>query len=319
MKFNIKRNLILMTSVVLILVMAFSVVSAGWFTGKATASDSNPWAGPYKIYEGKIVKVQVGGEKYDIKLIAVNSDNTASILVDGVIILLGSSAISSNGIEINPMDIRFYKVSSKNNYVKFIVRKGIVAPTEPEETTTKTSIESSGNMVRIRTTIKDGELVLPVWYVESTWNTLALGKSYSELLFTSEDKTVQYNESLSSLGQRYIGFIASWANEKYSESYYLRASVSQDGTTGVNKTTITNKVTGMTICEKIVAGQTCYIDNVVLTINSVSYTAGGDRSVTMSINSGGSFNKLYSTDGTILQLPTPVNMGLYDTQIKILN
>ncbi|MEM4625519.1 MAG: hypothetical protein QXJ28_02025 [Candidatus Pacearchaeota archaeon] len=169
-----------------------------------------------------------------------------------------------------------------------------------------TRVEPSGSeAIELRTTIKDGEVTLPLVYISTTsGNITGIGKSATQKLATSNNSYLIYNATSSSVSQ-YEGFIASWAGSKEAESYYLRATVRRDTDAGKNYTSIINKISGQTICEDLddVTRRTCTIGNVILTVNSVQHTPGGDSIVNLSIGSGGSFNKLYTAEGLMMYLP----------------
>jgi hypothetical protein len=64
-------------------------------------------------------------------------------------------------------------------------------------------------------------------------------------------------------------------------------------------------------CEDKAPSSSCKIGDIELTINSVT-RSGSDKWVNISINSGGSFNRLYTTEGLEINLPyTKVNSSAY--------
>jgi len=167
-----------------------------------------------------------------------------------------------------------------------------------------TTVEYSGSdVLNIKTTIKDGDITLPILYMSTTTGNISgIGKSATDLLFTSNDTRVQYNATSNS-AQQYNGFIVSWADARNAESYWLKATVRYDADGVRNLTTINNKVTGQDVCTDLKAADTCTLGNVILTVQSVNYTAGTDRLVAMSVNSGGSFNRLYTKNKLKIFLP----------------
>ncbi|MDO8528951.1 MAG: hypothetical protein Q7S06_03615, partial [Nanoarchaeota archaeon] len=93
-------------------------------TGHVTNNSGKSWLGPNKVYEGKISKITIGTEKYDVRLISVNSDNAATVSVNNLQgILSPNSPLLLNNIELNLKTVKFYGISSTNNYVTFTYRK----------------------------------------------------------------------------------------------------------------------------------------------------------------------------------------------------
>lgn len=172
-----------------------------------------------------------------------------------------------------------------------------------------TTVDYSGDdTIELKTTIKDGDVTIPILYKTSTAtgaNFTGIGKDADEKLATSNTTSLTFNATSAADD----GFVVSWANTKDSESYYLKATVTRDSTTYYNKTTITNKVTDQQVCKDLddISSTTCTIGNVILTINDVNYTSGGDRLVSMSVNSGGSFHELYTAEGLKVYLPFEIS------------
>ena len=159
----------------------------------------------------------------------------------------------------------------------------------------------------LHTKIKDGDVSIPFIYIDtSTCNIKGIGQSATQLLATTDTNRLVFNAS-SGVN---LGFIASWADSKQGESYYLTATVRND-TDGVRAiTTIRNKITGVTMCEDLPRYGTCTIGNVVLTVNEINWSSERDsRVVTFTINSGGSFYKLYTKKGLTFFLP--LNKDIY--------
>ena len=169
----------------------------------------------------------------------------------------------------------------------------------------ETLVEYSGDDVfEIKTTIKDGAITLPILFLGSAGNFTYIGKASDEQLETGNGSVyLEYNAT----SGRNEGFIASWNNSKESESYYLSAKVSRDSSGAkTNRTTIKNKLTGEEVCKDLQATDVCTLGNVELTVNNVNYAAT-DRNVSLQINSGGSFNRLYTVEGLSIWLPYKTN------------
>ena len=182
------------------------------------------------------------------------------------------------------------------------------------EKTESTVVDSSENKVEIKTTIKDGYVTIPILYKtdSTTANFTGIGESATETLATSNTTHLVYNYT--SDGD--AGFVASWANSRDGETYFLKATTTRDTTTGINGTTISSRVSGSSIgCEVTdpASNSECAIgDNIVLTINEV-LDDGTERYVNMTINSGGSFNNLYTAEGLHIYLPYDAGNGSYDS------
>jgi hypothetical protein len=165
----------------------------------------------------------------------------------------------------------------------------------------------SNDYVELKTTIKSGDVTIPLLYIETqTGNFSGIGKSATEKLATTNNAFLIYNATSSSAAQN-EGFVASWNSSREAETYYLKATVRYDSDAGRNLVTIKDKVTSDTLCEDLdtnsSSAPTCTIGNVILTVNNASYSAGGDRIATMTINSGGSFNRVYTKEGMTIYLP----------------
>jgi hypothetical protein len=166
-----------------------------------------------------------------------------------------------------------------------------------------TEVDASGSYVTLKTTIKDGLVTIPLIYLTDTTGALtAAGQSATQRLATSNTTTLVYNANSTSTFEN-DGFVVSYAGSRDAESYYLDVqSVRQDTSIGSNVTTIKNKVTGDTWTDRK-AGDTITLGNVVLTIVNATYQSSGAKAVTFSVNSGSSFNTLYTVSGLKVWLP----------------
>lgn len=189
--------------------------------------------------------------------------------------------------------VNFISINKKNS--SSILTGNIIS------TTTGFEFISESNNSATDTTIKSGQVHIPLLYGNVGTYT-GIGRSKTQKVATSNTNQLIYNATSSSESQ-YDGFVASWASGGAAESYYLRATISRDLDAGVNLTSFINKVTGQVVCDDSSAGQTCNLGNIVLTINRIDYFLGGDRIVNISINSIGSFNKLYNTNNYYITLP----------------
>lgn len=177
-----------------------------------------------------------------------------------------------------------------------------------------TRVDGGDTYATLKATIKDGEVSIPfLWVNETTGNITGIGQSATQRLSTSNSTELVFTylkgTTAVTSGDSYDqGFVASWASARDYESYYLKATVRTDSTAGRNYTTIQKKSGGSwtVVCEDLSAEDTSTcsagLGSVTLTIQNVYYNST-DKWVNMTINSGGSFNKLYTNDGLLVYLP----------------
>jgi len=173
-----------------------------------------------------------------------------------------------------------------------------------------TKIAPSSEYLNIQTTIKDGPVTIPILYLSTTTgNFTGIGKSATELLATANGTTLVYNANSTATFEN-DGFVVSYAGSRDAESYYMDViSVKQSSGLAANVTTLKNRVTGDTWSDRK-EGDTITLGNIVLTIGDVNYTAATDNKlVTLSVNSGSSFNTLYTKAGLKINLPWNVGGG----------
>lgn len=184
-----------------------------------------------------------------------------------------------------------------------------------------TSLQVSNEYIELKTTIKDGEVTLPLLYISTTTgNITGIGKSATEKLFTSNSTKVAYNVT----DGDYEGFIVSYATSRDAETHYLKATVRTEDAGTRNYTTITSKVGDEDIgCTDKQKDDVCTIGPISLTINAVNWSSSA-KYVVMSVNTGGSFNKLYTKDGLTIYLPwsasgvsgSGVGLGVLNTSVE---
>ena len=157
--------------------------------------------------------------------------------------------------------------------------------------------------------IKDGEVTIDILYANSTGDFTTIGKSTSEKLVTAPDAftSIFYNYSSNDRS-----FVASWNGTTEAETYWLEIGSGDfdKDDNNINTTTIRNKalsedgsspVAGS--CDAKAPGSTCTVGNLVFTINAVTKTTT-EKSVNISVNAGGSFNRLYTKGGAVIYLPS---------------
>lgn len=167
-----------------------------------------------------------------------------------------------------------------------------------------TEVTASNEYLEVKAPLKRGTATIPLLYISTTTgNVSGIGRSITQKLATANSTELIYNAT--SGPTQFEGFIASWASTREAESYYLKATVRYDSDGVRNLTTITDKITSDILCEDLVAAQTCTIGNVVLTMNKIDYTSGGERTINMTVNTAGGFKNLYTKDGLKIILPAP--------------
>ena len=159
-----------------------------------------------------------------------------------------------------------------------------------------TVVKNDGNdRIRLEAPIEDGVAEIYLLYSNSTGEFDGIGKDSSNLLVTTDETTIVFNETAN-----HKWFVASWNATSEAESYLLSATITQYSND--NRTTIKNEVTNENICEYLDESDTCSVGSVVLTVNSI-YDVGSNEWANFSINSGGSFNTLYTEEGMKVYLP----------------
>ena len=170
-----------------------------------------------------------------------------------------------------------------------------VIPKEEKET-----LENSGSDVMVlKTSLKDGEVPggIPLLKANSTGGFELIGKDSSNRLVTNNYRHLFVNETA---GDKYI--VASWNSTTEAESYYLKVETTSED--NVNKVKFTNEVTKA--YKVITNGSDASFGGVVLTVNNLTRD-GTKKWVNISINSGGSFNELYTKEGLKFYLPYFIN------------
>jgi len=170
----------------------------------------------------------------------------------------------------------------------------------------KVKVYNSGQTVYLKTTIKDGEIDLPILYGNKTTftnisedendNFLVTDGNTSHIRINANDRSIIFNDSA---GDLY--FVVSWNDTTSAESYLLTVdSITQDSN-NENKTTIKNVVTGDKYSD-YKRGETITIGNVEILIDEVYYD---DDSVILNLTgcAGCTFNRLYTAEGLEILLP----------------
>lgn len=161
--------------------------------------------------------------------------------------------------------------------------------------------------------ITDGTATIPLLYGNET-DFSHIGSDTDKLLVTTNQSAgssgvlSDWTEILDPLNlflnlstNNDIYFVASWNSTTDHESYFLSLkSVSESS--GINYTKVQNEVTGET--KEAESGNDLKFGNVILTTSGAN---GDDESVTIAINAGGSFQRVYSSEGAVFYLPAEGN------------
>jgi hypothetical protein len=168
----------------------------------------------------------------------------------------------------------------------------------PGEETTQVIADGSDQMT-LKAPLKDGDVTLDLLATNTTgaWGNIGGKSDSSEKL-----KTTSVNNILLNYTNNDKLFIASWASTRDSETHLLYLQSLTKSSTEA-KVKIQDKLTGSSYeLSNSSAGATATFGNVVLTLNSINY-GDTERNVNFSINTGGSFNKLYTKEGLLVYLP----------------
>jgi hypothetical protein len=183
-----------------------------------------------------------------------------------------------------------------------------------------TTVDYSGDdVIELKTKIKDGDVTIPLLKASTSTGLFDdIGKAADQKLATSNSTALVYNATS---GESDV-FVVSWSDGRTAESYYLKASVAGDTTTGVNSTDIKNAITGDILCDDKQVASVCSIggSNIELTVTAIGFISNAvAKNVTLTVNSGGSFNQLYTAEGMKIQLPYWVTDASNSTRQGALN
>ena len=163
--------------------------------------------------------------------------------------------------------------------------------------------------------IKSGMATIPLLFGNETEYT-HIGSDNNEILATSLNATLAWNstsDGVTGLGAvnvsgnlfpwNHKGFVASWNNSQEATSYYLRLTDFQDNS-GINSTDVEDLVTHQVLCDNVRSGESCTLGSLVLTLNNIITKS---KYSSIGINTGGSFNVVFSDEGAAFYLPVGVN------------
>ncbi|MCX6741844.1 MAG: hypothetical protein NTX24_01550 [Candidatus Pacearchaeota archaeon] len=153
---------------------------------------------------------------------------------------------------------------------------------------------SGDDAFEITVPIKDDTVTIPLLSQVSDANYFSsLGAEATDRLKTSNTTTLIFNETL---GDSY--FVVSYAETDIAESYYMSAELGGGDETDGWTVTLHNEATNEDVCSESVNDTECQIGDAELTFNEV-----GEDFFNVTVNTGGSFNKLYTAKGALIYLP----------------
>ena len=163
----------------------------------------------------------------------------------------------------------------------------------------KTEVRNDGkDRIVLKTEVEDGKITLNLLASSGSNDFDHIGKSNSEKLKTSDTRELILNTTA---GDKW--FVASYGSGTTSESFLLEVK-SIENEDGKNKTTIESVGSKKKVFDGKVEGTTETLgDKIRLTINDAVEYGSKKGLLNISINSGGSFNKLYTKEGLTFYLP----------------
>jgi len=180
------------------------------------------------------------------------------------------------------------------------------------------TIENDGDTsIQITVPIKDGDASFNLLFSDATTgNFSGVGKAADERLAGSGDNNLQFIDKLGG-SDYHEWFVATYNTTNDAESYLLKASVTE--TTSRNETTITNAVTGQTVCDGKTVNDKCDFGDISLTINEI-YKSGNDEWVNFTAGSNVNFNTIFTKGGLKIYLPYNLtNEGVTETTKGAIN
>ena len=150
--------------------------------------------------------------------------------------------------------------------------------------------------------LKSGLASVPLLFGnDSTWE--YLGSDKTKKLQTTNNSVIIFNVTNN---DEY--FVASWNSTTDAESHLLSV-VGVTKKTGINYTTIKrvgykDSSLNVNVCEDVASGSDCKVGNIILTTSAAD---PDDDTVTLTINDGGSFERVYSAEGLTFYLPVAFN------------
>jgi len=170
----------------------------------------------------------------------------------------------------------------------------------------KVTIENDGDSsIAMTVPIKDGDVTLNFLFANSTGDFIGIGKAYDQRLETADFDNITFWEKNQSGDDYSEWMVASYNITGEAQSYVLRAQISYDSGSSRNETTIQKMSNGawVDVCTEKIAGDTCDIGDVSLTIKNVNYTSGGSEHVRLQAGANVNFHTIFTEGGLKINLP----------------
>ena len=187
----------------------------------------------------------------------------------------------------------------------------------------KVTIQPDGDeSIEISVPIKDGTVTFNLLFSTAganSGNFTGLGKASDERLITSATNQLNFSEKDSSGNDLDEWFVASYNISSEAESYLLRARITTDTTNDRNETTI-QKHDGsgwVDVCVEKIAGDTCDIGLVTLTIDNIDFDSGGLEQVDLTGGADVNFHTIYTKGGLRIYLPFELENGTTNGAIDL--
>ncbi len=252
----------------------------------------------YQDYAGGIQQVTfiIGAER--ISLIDGDNVEINDESVDDLVAHITKSAASGGEIQLDRIVIEWipdedaFLTSGRNLVMPGFGGLQFLMQNFTTPTSENTTIESSGDdTITLSANVEDGMYNdLAILSGDGTTFTM-IGESNDNLLATSNTNTLTFDTDIHEV------MVASWASTNDAESYVLEVTRIGESR-GQTEVTVRNAVTNEEETENV--GGTIDFGNVVLTVTNIS---DPDNTATFSINSGGSFNNIYTREGLTIFLP----------------
>jgi hypothetical protein len=173
-------------------------------------------------------------------------------------------------------------------------------------------VETQRNNIVLNVLVEgaDNQFELPILYTDGETFT-AIGEDEDRRLLTSAGNQVVWNDTI----HEYL--VVSWESRTFARSYILRLDIGTDRDQPV--VNFFNHVTGREERSNVRENGTARFGDVILTVESINAAEG---TAVISVNNGVSFNRLFTQEGLMINLPTEdgengtVNLGT-DTEWRL--
>ncbi len=182
----------------------------------------------------------------------------------------------------------------------------------PAQETTTVSNDGS-NVIQLKTTIKSGDVTVPLLFANGSGAFLGLGRGATNRLVTSNaTSNIVYNYTG---GDRIM--IASYNTTTEAESYLIRMNTFTAVGDPINKTEFEYYEGGNWVSKgQKGPGDTVTLGALTLTVNNVNIT-GGAKWVVLSGGTQSTFNTLYTSEGLKIDMPWVYDSSLHSTSSSL--